>query len=170
MDDHLEVSSLIKYYNNTKRVESAKEQKREKNLQKAERVMLPSILAFKTEFETVSGSSGEERVKSDVKKDLFYIVAKEDERRVVATTTISGSSLKCSIKLHAFNLWSCFITEIAYFCVDEISSVTDSELLRLKPDELHVILQIMVISKRHSDRVISSFILKWRKFKFYCEP
>lgn len=165
MDDGLRVSTMLGLYNKNKIEQNSVNSGYDKNLEKAKLVTIPSILALQTEFEKRSSldSTILQAENATSKTAMNYIVGQEGEKLLLHRIKVSSAKLKCSIKLHSFNMCAAYISNLAYHCVEEITSITDSDLLRLSADELYVILRVMLTSRRHSNKVMTSFILKWSK-------
>lgn len=163
MDDSIEVSTLLRKYNNAA-YHDFKNNTIDKNLKRAKNVSLPSVMGFKSEFYKKDGT---ELVKlhPEKKEKLQFVLARESQRKLISEVKGpgEGEGFDLVIKLHAFNAWSSFITSIAYYTVEEIYKISDSDILRLSPQEMLAILQIITISKRHSQRTICNFIQKWSK-------
>lgn len=162
IDDEPNIANIMEHYNEIKKHKKGNQLFVESSgFKRAKKVSLPYILAGKAEL---LDDCENVRDISDIssRKDMKYVIATKGEFVDLFILETEKENIVISAKLHFFNLWSAFITNIAYYCVEKLELILHSEVIRLTSSEIEVLLKLLIISKRYSNTVLALFVMKWR--------
>lgn len=98
---------------------------------------------------------------------MLYALAAKGETLELMRLEVDKTqkNVKIVIKIILFNLWSSFVTNLAYFCIQKMKDLTESQVIRLTVPEMEVILKMIKTSRRYEPSEIATFVMKWSKQK-----